>query len=184
MQRILSTIVFCLCFVAGFAGVAFASGGASVDETLIADALNAVVSAFQGGHAKEAAFLTVVLAVAVVKKLVAPRVTWLRSPEASALMVLAASFAGVTGAGGGAKDALFLAFAAAGGYHLIKLLGGALLGSKLGQLLPQYVRAALYAALWVFDRPGQAAVEQAEVAGDAAVKASPPTGAGPTTTIK
>jgi len=164
--------------------MAFAAQGATGEETLIADALNAVVSAFQGGHAKEAAFLAIVLAVALIKKFAAPRVVWLRSPEASALLVLAASFAGVMGTGGSWRNALELAAVAAGGYRLIKLLGGALLGSRLGQMLPQWLRAALYASLWLFDRPGQAAVARAEVAGDDATKASPPTGVGPTTTIK
>ncbi len=178
-------------FVVGFAAVAHASTGVDGgDSTAIGELLRALVDAFQTKNPTLIGVATIVLGVAAVKKWGGKRFPWIGKSPFPELMVLVTSFATTVGAlveagsalGDAVTPAFKLAAAAAGGYAIVAAIGRAAL-DKWGAKLPGWIVTALNAVLWLFAKPGAAAVAKAAKAGDDAVKADPPAGVGPTDSI-
>lgn len=155
-------------------------------DTLL-DSARPVLDAVMSGHYVYAAALALVVLVAALRKHGAdwsPKyLSWTRTDWGSPLLVLLASFAGAlaTALAAGAapslaimSTALGVAVTAAGGFKMAKELVAPLLRAVRSRL-PAKLQPLVSLLLWVFDKPDRAA--EAKAAGDAAVKASPPTGA-------
>ena len=184
MNRVFSIAVLAMSFVAGFAGAAFAAtvAGGSADPNVVGDALRSLVDSFSSGNLTVTAALAVVFAVAVVRKYVSPKVSFLQSDMGVALLVMLAAFGGSVAAAGVFSVAVLwaslkIAAGAAGGYALVKIFGRWLMSVVP---MPAWAKSVIAGVLFLFDKPGAAATDKAESAGDAAVKANPPTGVGPT----
>lgn len=174
----MKSLIVAPAFLIGFAGVA--AEDVSLESVL--ELARPVFDAVMAGQYPLAAALALVLLVAVARKWLAPRVPFFGSDAGGALLALAGSFggavatallAGATLSWSVAWTALGVAFTAAGGYSLVKRLGGALLARIP---LPNWLKTLLDSALWIFSSP----VERAEAAGAAAVAEKPAGGAGPT----
>lgn len=190
MKKALSLIMLCAIFVASFAGAAWASAGGTVgDGSAVGDMLRAVIDAFANGHATEGAFLALVLVVAVARKWGVKRFPFLATGEGAILLVLVASFAtamAASAAGAGvswaaAYGALKIAAGAAGGYKIVRVVGG-LIMRKVS--MPAWLKSAIGSALWLFEKPGAKAIADAEKAGDDAVRKNPAPGVGETDVIE
>jgi len=179
MTRLFTALSFLAIVVVSFigTGVAYAA-----DPESILELAKPVFDAVLAGQYLLAAALMLVLAVAVIRRYV----PWpfLRTDDGGALLALVASFGGAMATAiaagaplswGMAWVAVGVAFAAAGGYSMIKKL----LVPRLQQvraILPPWARPILSIVLWIFERPDQR-VADAEKAGDAAVNANPGQGA-------
>lgn len=179
MKKIWSAVTFLLCFLLAFAGTALAAGAAAPEDGSILDMLRPVYESFAGGNYVLSGALALVLLVALVKRYVAPRVSWMQSDIAAAGMTLLAAFGASLGASLGAgngitwaivKTAAAVGAAAAGGYSLLKPFV-VWLASKA----PAWAQPILSVIMWVFDKP--TAVDVAKKDGDAAVAATPSSGA-------
>lgn len=192
MRTVLKYLFLVACFLGGFAGMAWAqavdvTGG---DSQALSEALRAVADAFTSGNPTLAGVLMIVVAVAAVKKYGALKFPWLANSPFPELLVLLSSGAGALAAalsaGGSFTEALWpaakLAAAAAGGYALLAALGKAVL-DKWGDKLPAWLHSVLDVVFWLFKKPSADAKAEAKKAGDAAVEANPPTGAGDTDII-
>lgn len=206
MRKIISALALCLCFVAGMTG-AFAAAavppaeGESVPEfvgDVSVETAKAVFEAFKNGNATLGVLLTLIVAVTLLRKYGVKKWPALGSDFGGSMMLSGLTLLGTLAASAGSSGwsgvadpsvlwrAFKLAAFAGGGYTLVKrALKWAL--AKWGEKLPGWMRSVLEAGMWIFDSaPGAGvavAVEKAEAAGDAAVKANPPKGVGPTGTL-
>lgn len=182
---VLSTIA-ALALLLGFAATAYAATGAEAATDAMPSA-SEVFNAIKAGHYWYAAAGLLVLAVAVLRKngpslpVVGKYLKWTEGSWGGRLLVLVASFAGAMAtalaAGSGPsfamlKAAVGIAVVAAGGYDLFKL--GVPILESLQSKLPAWAQPLVGLLLWAFKKDDP--VAEAEAAGDAAVKASPPAG--------
>lgn len=178
-NRIVSVLVLALTFLLTFTASAFAAGAGVPDESLV-DLAKPVFQAVMSGNYVLAAAAALVLVVAAVARRAPASWTWVRADWGRALLVFLGSFGGAAATALTASAAVTwavaymsvkVAFAAAGGYSLLKPLIKALEVRAPAWLAP------LFKVLgWVFNGIGTSPVVKAEAAGDAAVKADPPTG--------
>lgn len=177
--------VFVLVFMAVFTATALAAdaAAAATGEAGMLDMLRPVYDAFTSGQYLYAGMLALVLTVALVKRYAGPHVPFLQGDIGGSLLTLVASFAGAlaTSLAGGVgvsfamvKTATMIAVGAAGGYSLIKRLIIDPILRPLAAKAPAWTQPLFGLVFFIFDRPSPVAV--AEAAGDAAVKANPPTG--------
>lgn len=173
----------------GFMGAAVAGNLTSPDDGAASDYIKMVWDAVTGGQYWLAASGALMLGVVAMRKYFPNQKVrdWMHGQYGQPLSVFVFSFAGaiatgLASVGVGATLSLTMAYAAvkvalaaAGGYSLLKaLLVPAL--TKLGEKAPKSMKWLFEIVLWVFSKP--TAVEKAEKAGDAAVVANPPQGAG------
>lgn len=176
-DRIFTTLLAALVAFFSFGATAFAT------EAPLLDLLKPALEAVKAGQGILAACLLLVFAVAVARRYGAKRFPFLASDAGGALLTLLGSFGGALGTAlmagtapslGLATTALGVAFAASGGYSMIKRLVVPTLRA-LQAKLPAWARPVLDLALWIF---GPApAIAKAEAAGAKAVEANPATGA-------
>lgn len=173
-----------------FTATAWAAGTATGDESLL-ELVRPVIDAFRGGHYVAGGALALVFAIALVRRYAPGKVgKFVHSDAGGVLTALTLSFASTiaayTSAGQSWKWSMLgtaggIAFAAAGGYAMIKkLIVEPLLASSWYQnKAPAWMKASLRVVLWIFDKPAAAAetIKEAEAAGEAAVKANPSSGA-------
>lgn len=180
----LGAIAFLLCF----GGVALAADAVNPDSSSL-DIAKAVYEAFAGGHYAYCGALGVILLVALVKRYLGDKWTWLHSDVGGTAMALigatATAVVAAASASGGVvsfallKSALLVGVGAAGGYAVLKAL---VVDPILVPLLSKYSWGAPVLAIvnFVFDHgagAGAQAVAAAKAAGDAAVTAAPAQGA-------
>ena len=181
---VLATVALLFCF----GGVALAADAVSPDSSSL-DIAKAVYDAFAGGHYAYCAALGVILLVALVKRYLGDKITWLHSDVGGTAMALvgatATAIVAAASASGGVvsigllKSALLVGVGAAGGYAVLKAL---LVDPILVPLLSKYSWGGPVLAVinFVFDHgagAGAQAVAEAKTAGDAAVAAKPAQGA-------
>lgn len=191
LHPVLNLAALAAIMLVSFTATAFAAGAAAGPEESLLELLRPVYEAFASGHYVAAGALAVVLAVAALKRYAPGRAgAFLHSDVGGVTATLVVSFAGAIAAatGGGqawtwsiAWNAGGIAFAAAGGYAMIKkLIVEPLLASSWYQTrAPAWVKAIAKAVLWIFDKPaaGAEVIREAEAAGADAVKANPSGGA-------
>lgn len=180
-----------LILLVSFTATAFAAGAATGDEGSLLELLRPVYDAFRAGHHIAAGALALIFVVAVLKRYAPGKLgKFVHSDVGGVLSALLISFAGAIAAATGAGQpwswsilwtAGGIAFAAAGGYAMIKkLLVEPLLASSWWKnKAPAWLKACAQVVLWIFDKPAAAAEEisKAEKAGQDAVDASPSSGA-------
>lgn len=179
--------VVSIALLLGFAGTTYAATGADAAADAMPSA-GQLFDAVKAGHYWYAVAGALVLVVAALRKkgpslpVVGKYLKWTQGSWGGRLLVLLASVTGALAtalAAGAAPSlsmvwaALGVAVAAAGGYDLIKGLGVPLL-SALQSRLPAWAQPFVGLLLWAFKKDDP--VVNAEKAGDAAVKASPPPG--------
>jgi hypothetical protein len=176
-MRILMALVVALLSLTGVS-VAFAATGVAEDASLL-DLLQPVLAAVKGGQGFLAAALVLVLCVSLARRYAGSRFPWIMSDVGGALLTLLGAFGGAAATAlmagtapsiGLAVTAFGVAFAASGGYSMVKRLGVPLL-RKLQDKAPAWMRPVFGLVLWWFGKPD--AVATAEAAGDAAVEATP-----------
>lgn len=150
-----------------FSGVSLAANAVDpIDGSL--DAAKAVYDAFAGGHWALGAALSLVVGVALMRKYLGSSWQWLHTDAGSAATVLAGSFGASLAsslAGGGpltlslAWSAACIAFAAAGGYAMLKKLVVIPLAPKLPAWLQKPV-------LWLFEHQSDPGVQMRDHRGD------------------
>lgn len=176
-----------------FVATAFAAGAATPDDGSLLDLARPVFDQIMKGHYIAAAAFALVLAVALVKRyhfFGAKFDAFVHSDAGGALTTLVMSFGGAvaTATMGDAPwhwsmlwMSATVAFAAAGGYTIVKkLLVEPLRASTWYQTkAPEWFKAAMQVVLWIFDKKNAGADVQTDAtkAGDAAVAANPPGGA-------
>lgn len=182
------SLVLCFVLAAFFTATAFAgaAAAASPDDPAMSEMLKAVLDALRGHQYPFAASLALVFAVALTRRYGAKKWPALAGDMGGAVLTLLGAFGGAMAAALGSGSALSgslawtatgIAVSAAGGYTLIKkLIVDPMLASAWYRTkAPEWLKAVLGVALWVFTKPDVGA--QATAAGDAAVKAKPSTGA-------
>lgn len=146
--------------LAAFAGTSHAAGALHSDGGSLLELLQPLYDAFSGRNYWEGASLVVVLFVALTKRYGAPRLEWLRTDWAGALMALLAAFAGTVGvsvADGQAmtldivERAFTIAVGAAGGYTVLKHTIIVPLLRPLVAKLPVWMQGPLVVLLGIFD---------------------------------
>lgn len=193
-RRILAPLTIALGFVGvtlmGFLFSAHAAATVAPDNGSLIDLAKPVFDQVMAGHYIAATALALVLCVAMVKRYAPGKFgDFVHSDAGGALTTLFMSLGGAlaTATIGGATwhwnmmwTAMTVAFAAAGGYALIKkLIVGPLVTSAWYQnKAPAWMKAAMQLVLWMFDKraPADAAENDATSAGQVAVDAKPPTG--------
>lgn len=183
LSLLILTSLFC------FTGTALAAEAATGTDGSWLDMLKPLYDAMAGGHYAYAGALTIIVMVALVKRYLGDKWSWLHSDaggSAMALTAAAATAAATSLAAPGAvmsldlmKSALLVGVGAAGGYAVLKNLIVEPLLIPLRSKMPAWAQPILGAVIWIFDHQdsGAQAVKQAEQAGDAAVKAAPAQGA-------
>lgn len=173
-------------FLVAFTASAHAAGAVAPDEGSLLDLARPIFDQVMAGHYIAAAALSLVFLVALAKRYAPGKYgDFIRGDVGGSLMTLLGSFGGALSLAtiGGAPwtwgmltTALTVAFAAAGGYALIKkLIVEPLVKSTWYQTkAPAWLKAALSIVLWMFDK--KAAETKATADGQAAVIANPPTG--------
>ena len=192
MRRLMSPVLALLALVTiglfAFTATAFAADAATAatsNDSLL-DLLRPVLDAFRGGHYIAAGALTVVFAVALVKRYSPGRLgVFVKTDAGGALTTLVVSFSGAIAASTISDDTWHwaiawtaggIAFAAAGGYAVVKkLLIAPLKASHWYATAPAWARSLLQIAFWVFD--SETPEQAAERAGTDAVIAAPAAGA-------
>lgn len=166
-------------------GFAFAAEAADPNASSSFDAAKTIFDAFSGGHYAYAAALGLILGVALIKRYLGPKISWLHSDVGGTSLTLAGAFATAMAAGlaaptatitwGLMKTALMVGVGAAGGYTVLKKLIVEPLLKPLQAKLPAWAQPIFSIVLWIFDKPDQAAAEEAAAtsAGNAAVAANP-----------
>lgn len=186
MRKLLTAGFFAIIAYFSFAGVAFASGAVVPEDGSLLDLAKPVYEAIMGGQFWLAAMFGLVFAVTAAKRYLPGKAgEFVNGDVGQPLTVLLLSFGGagataLLAAGPGAVltgalawAALKIAFAAAGGYTMLKALLAPLL-QKWAEKAPAWLKPVFSLLLWVFSKP--TAVQKAEKAGDDAVAANPPTG--------
>lgn len=175
--------IFTVVFMIAFTATAWAADAVTGSEGSLLDLAKPVYDAFTKGHYLYAGMLALVLAVALTKRYVTPRVPFLQGDIGGSLLTLILSFAGAlaTSLAGGVgvsfamvKTAAMIAAGAAGGYSLVKRLIIDPILRPLAAKAPAWTQPLFSLIFFIFDRPSPVAV--AEAAGDEAVKNNPPTG--------
>ena len=171
-------------FVACFAAAALASGGQAPGlESELRDILNAIYNGFKAGEFGKASAALVIFAVALLRRYGAKIRPWLGNANAARVYLLLATAAGYLYANGvelgNIEGALMLAAAVGGGVNLIQWAVEWALGKSW---LPGWAALALRGVLWLFRGTGEDAIQEAEKAGNDAVRNSPPKGVGRTGT--
>ncbi len=172
-----------------FTGTALAAEAATGTDGSWLDALRPLYDAMAGGHYAYAAALTIIVMVALVKRYLGDKWTWLHSDaggSAMALTAAAATAAATSLAAPGAtltldvmKSALLVGVGAAGGYAVLKNLIVEPILIPLQAKAPAWAKPILQMVIWIFDKPD--AIKQAEAAGASAVAAQPAQGVAATT---
>ncbi len=185
MQRITTTLVVAVAFLASFAGVAFAQSAVTSSEDPLA-MLRPIYDAVAHGNYWLAGSLALVAACTAARKWGVKRVPALATDIGATLLVLLTAFGTAFAASAAAGDvtpatawlAVKIAVGAAGGWALInKLIAKPLLDSAWFQTkAPAWLQLALRGALWIFTKPAEVKAAEAKRAGDAAVAAKPPQG--------
>jgi hypothetical protein len=175
-----------IALVISFGGVALAAD--AIDpSTGSADLAKSIYAAFAGGHYAYCASLFAILAVALTKRYLGPRVPWLHSDVGGTSLVLTGSVATAMAAGlagGGpltyalAKSALLVGIGAAGGFTVLKRLVIEPVLRPLAARAPAWMQPIFSMILWIFDKPDP--IGAAEQAGNAATAAAPAAGAAST----
>lgn len=174
-----------------FVATAFAAGAATPDDGSLLDLARPVFDEIMKGHYIAAAAFSLVLAVALFKRYAPGKLgAFAHSDAGGALTTLLMSFGGAvaTATMGGATwhwsmlwMSATVAFAAAGGYTMLKILIVEPLRASAWykNKAPAWFKAALQVVFWVFDKrePAADAAADATKAGDDAVAANPPGGA-------
>ncbi len=181
---------------AGTAGLAFVGTAAAATELeppggSLLDLAKPIFEAVMSGQWALGAALALVLLVAVARRYLAPKWSFLGTELGVALMVVVGSFGGALAtafaAGAGASGgvlwaALGIAVSAAGGWKLAKIALNQFEPWVLRQIekLPaagQTIARAIWSMLtWWLHKPGDAEIAKAEAAGAAAVTAQPSNG--------
>lgn len=187
LNPVLALLTMVVIMLVSFTASAYAAGAVTPDEGSLLDLLRPVYDAFRGGHYIAAGALAVVFVVALLKRYAPGKLgAFVHSDPGGVLTTLVISFAGAIAAATGSGAAWhwsmlgtagMIAFAAAGGYAMIKkLIVDPLRASVWYQSkAPTWLKACLGVVFWIFDRP--TAVEAAEKAGDVAVQVNPSAGA-------
>lgn len=173
-------------FLFTFSATAFAAGEVTPTDGSLVDLARPIFDQVMAGHWIAASALALVFVVAVAKRYAPGKAgEFLHTDAGGSLATLLMSFGSALGLAtvGGAPwtwgmlvTAMTVAFAAAGGYALIKklivepLTKSAWYNTKA----PLWLKSALSIVLWMFDR--RVAETKAVAAGQAAVEANPPTG--------
>lgn len=151
--------VFAFVFL-GFSSTAVAQAVAS--DQALQQQISEVLRELVAGHYAYAAALLLVLSVALVRRYATDRVAWLRTDQGGAALVLLGAFGGaIVAAASGtrdvtwalAQDAAIVAFAASGGYSLIKRLVITPYVAPLAQR-PDAWGAVAKLIVWIFDTKG------------------------------
>jgi hypothetical protein len=184
-----TALAVALVFMLSYVGVAHAADAAeqATGEESLLELAKPVLDALRAGQYPLGAVLALVFAVALARKYghklpyVGGKVgPFLKTDHGGALLTLLGSFGGAfaTALAAGAAPSLALAWtalgvavAAAGGYSLIKKLGGPLVNKA-----PEWMRPLLRLVLFFFDHKSDQALAEAKQAGADAVKAKPSTG--------
>ena len=190
IKKLLLPVIALFCLLVPFAAVSVAADGVSPEDGSLVDLLRPVWDAATGGQWWLAASLGLVVAVALVKRY-APTGKFrdfVNSNMGASVMLLVGSFGGAVATGlmmAGTKamsmaiivPALKVAFAAAGGYALVKnLVVDPLVGSDwYKNKAPTVLKLILGVVTWMFVKSNKTVVA-AEQAGDAAVAKNPATG--------
>lgn len=198
MKRALYILGLVVLGLVSFTATSFAASGAETASDSLADLAKPVLDAVMSGQGFYAAALTLVLAVALMRRYApkwAPKAFgWVATDAGGVLTSFLMSFAGAmatTLAGGDspslgmAKSAVGVALAASGGYvALKKLIAPAL--RAVQTKAPAWAKPIIGFLIWVAERPD--AISKSIAAGDKAVAAKPSTGAtgvtGPAREIK
>jgi hypothetical protein len=164
-------------------GVAMAANTVDPQDGSL-DVAKSVYDAVSGGHYAYAAALGLILIVALVKRYLGSRISWLHSDVGGTSLTMVGATAGAMAtalAGGGPvtwalmKTAMLVGIGAAGGYSVIKKLIIEPLIKPLQSKLPAWAQPIFSIVLWIFDKPDAAAQVEADAsaAGQAAVTANP-----------
>ena len=186
MKRIYATLLMVAAMLGGFTlagSVAYAadsSGAAGTSESLT-ELLRMIADAFRGDNPTLGGVLAVVAGVTLIRKYGPLRWPWLNKTPWPVLLVAALSFASTAAAmmtaGAGLVSTLWpaakLAIGAGGSYALVTKLGAYVL-DRWGSKLPSWLKAGLGWLLWMFKKPGAAAIANAEQEGETAVGAAGP----------
>lgn len=195
MRFVRLAALFILVFLGVFTSLAFAAGQTIPQDTSVFDLVRPVIDAFKGGDYPFAASLSIVLAVALVRRYGTGKIPFLGTERGAALLAFIGSFAGAMAAGLSGDGtfsqhllltAINVALAATGGYMAVKaFVITPILESKWYQdKAPGWLKSVLSVVLWIFENRGKTATEKAEAAGDEAVKKDPPKGMGEVTELK
>jgi hypothetical protein len=186
-NRIKLWILGAFVFLATFSGVAFAANAVDPNDGSL-DLAKAIHDAFAGGHYAYCASLGVILAVALTKRYLGPKIPWLHTDVGGTTLTLVGSAATALAsslAGGGPmttdllESSILVGVGAAGGYATIKKLIIEPLAKPLQSKLPLWAQPIFSTVLWIFDRPptGKQDEAAAQVQGMSAVANDPPKGA-------
>jgi hypothetical protein len=159
VKNLLSYLVIPIAFVLGFFGVAAAQSTAGGSEGSLVDLARPVLEAVVSGKPGLATALALILAAALARRYLAPRVAFFASDAGASVLVLLSAFgaamaAAITGGASWSPElawkALAIAVPAAGGFSLIKPIVKA--------VEARYPWAAKVTRLvsWVFDKPAVA----------------------------
>lgn len=187
IDRVLTVAVAAFIALLSLTATVFAAGEVLPPDSSLLDLAQPVFHAVMAGQGMLAAALALILVVAAARRYLPQFLPaagpFIKSDAGSMLstflLSLGGAFATAFTAGaalslGVAKAAFGVAFLAAGGYQGLKHLVAPIL-RKVQGMLPAKLRPLLDVVLWIFDRRSPA--EKAEAAGNAAVAASPATGA-------
>lgn len=186
MRKIFAVLTFAFVAYFSFMGVALASDAVVPTDGSLLDLAKPVYEAVMGGQWWLAAMFGLILLTTAVKKYAPGRIKELVNGEygqeatviilafaGAAATALLAAGPGAVMTGALAWAALKVAVGAAGGYSLLKSLVAPLI-VKLQAKSPAWLQPVFGLMLWVFSKP--TAVQAAEDAGAAAVKADPAQG--------
>lgn len=175
--------------LASFGATAYAASTATAAEESLLDMLKPVYDAFRGGHYIGAGALTVIFAVALLKRYAPGRLRkFVYSDLGGTLSAFLVAAAGSVAASSPdaswswsiLSTAFTLGLAGAGGYTVIKkvLVDRLLASTWYNTKAPSWIKMGLRVVLWVFAKPASeaAVLAAAEKAGQDAVAAEPSRG--------
>jgi hypothetical protein len=173
-----------LTFLAAFFGTAYAAEATVDPNAGSLDIAKSIYEAFTGHHYAYAGALGLMLGIALVKRYLGPKISWLHSDVGGTSLALGGAFATALVAalaGGGSvtldmlKTSLLVGIGAAGGYAVLKKLIVEPLLKPLAAKAPAWAQPIFSLIFWIFDKPDP--IADAAKAGDAAVTANPGAGA-------
>lgn len=166
MKNLLSYLVIPIAFLLSFFGVAAAQSTAGGSESSLLELARPVLEAVVSGKPGLATALALILAAALARRYLAPRVAFFASDAGASVLVLLSAFGAAMAAAitGGAQwspaltwKALAIAVPAAGGFSLAKPV--------IRAIEARYPWAAKATRLvsWVFDKPPTVAADRPRV---------------------